>query len=259
MGMTLDELTKSVSALKDVKPTRDPRTFQYKVPFAKKNTFFFVRPLAEDLVLASSVMGADDDRAVEFGLLLLDKGQQHAAKAKEGLATKVSGVDWGLGSFDTLLLLGPAVVKFGVIKDDYFLRPRTVLVHAINHIEYSGDETEAEAIVRRGHVLLADVTREITPVIFLRYHKETGQRSAKFLAIAKHEYTTTLINQMPQDGGTVELENYERVRLALAATQGASQLEVTFDGKTAKLSVSDALKLMDTLTMKGAEAAKKDW
>jgi len=183
----------------------DARTFAYKVPFSPKNTFFFVRPFADDLALATSIM------------------------------------------------------KFSMMRGAEFLTPITIGAFAVNHIEFSGDETEAEAVVRRQHAIVADVPRPITPVIFLRYHKLAGQRSAEHLAIAKHDYSTQLISQIPRDGGTVELENYERIGMGFAGNQGDSALAVTFDGKTRKLPVADASKLMDALTFKGAEEAKKAW
>jgi hypothetical protein len=257
--MNLDELNNRIAALKDVKPVGDSRTFMYKVPFSKKSTFFFVRPLGDDLILASSVIGAADEVSIPLGQRILDAAEPHAALAKANIATKIPDIDWGLPNFDSLLLFGPAVVKFSMTKDDVFLRSRTVAAYAIHHIEYSGDETEAEAVVRRRHAVLADITREITPVIFLRYHKQTGQRSEEFLAIAKHERATAFISEIPRDGGTVDLENWQRVGMSLSGNQGDSEVDTTFDGKTKKLTIADALKLMDTLTMKSADEAKKGW
>ena len=257
--MKLNELVKKIAALEDVKTIGDSRTFTYKVPFDEDNTHFFVRPLADDLVLASSVMHGSDAQSVEFGLRILDTAEPHVPETKGMLVAKIPKVNWGLANFDSLLMVGPQVEKFRMTSDDHFLTSRTVVAYAVNHIEYSGDETEAEAGVRGRHVILSDIARAITPVIFLRYHKQTGQRSAEYLAIAKHEYATRLINELPRDGGTVELENYERVRLSFVMKNGAKQVDTNFDGKTQKLSLSASLRLMDTLTMKGAEAAKKDW
>jgi hypothetical protein len=257
--MTLDELSKKIAALKNVTPASDSRTFKYKVPFSDKNTFFFVRVLGDDLIIGSSVMRAADEEAVALGQRILDTAEPHAMQAKTKTVTKIPGVDWGLPHFDTLVLLGPSVEKFRMTKDDFFLPSRTVGAYAINHIELSGDETEAEAVVRCNHAILSDITRTITPVIFLRYHKQTGQRSAEHLAIAKHDYTKVLINELPRDGGTVELENYERIGVTFAGDQGDAEVNATFDGKTKRLSITDALQLVDTLTMRGADEAKKGW
>jgi hypothetical protein len=257
--MTYDELTKKIAALNGVEPLGDKRTYVHKVPSSENATRFFVRPLADDLVLASSVMRAQDEAALAFGQRILDEAEPHAAKARRAVVTKVSGVAWGETRFDSLLLLGPAVAKFRLTHEEHFLPSRTVLACAIHHIEFSGDETEAEAVVRRKQSLLADITREIVPVIFLRYHEQTGQHSAKYLAIATHDYTTRLINELPRDGGTVELENYERESMGFATDQGNETVDVTFGGKTKKLPLADALKRMDTLTYKGVAEAEKDW
>ena len=257
--MKLDEIIRKITELQNVQLLDDSKTFSYHVPNFKKNTFFFVRPIADDLIIACSVMNATDENSITIGQRILAAAETAIVESHERLVTKILGFDSGIPMFDSLLILGPAIEKFRMTKNDYFLGPRTYCAYAINNIEFAGDETEAEASVRTRHAILSDVKREISPVIFLRYHKQTGQRSDEHLAIAKHSYTMVLINELPRDGGTVELENYERVGITFATDQGEANLDATFDGKTKKLPVAEALKFMDTLTYKGAEAAKKDW
>ncbi|MFZ5895118.1 MAG: hypothetical protein ACOY0T_28925 [Myxococcota bacterium] len=257
--MNQQELADKISQLKGIKPVPNMSgTFMNEVPFSKENIIHFVRPVAEDVVLKASSMNVPPERAVAHAARLLDFGTQHLANIQGELVTRIEPFESESPKFDTFLALGPSIANI-VIGGSTFLKTRTSECYAINHIEFAGDETEAEAIVRKKHARLSDFARDITPVIFGRYHKQTGQRSAEYLAVATYESTVRDIEQMPRDGGVVEFENWERERVTLTNDRGNDILEATFAGQTKPLTVDAALKLMNELVYRGVEAAKKVW
>jgi hypothetical protein len=256
--LSCEAMRSNLEALGTLKKHEDGRTYFRKDAFDPRNAFTFVRPLANDLVAQSGVMNVSDEKAMQYGLHLLDSAEVILLKSKPFLLMKKPGYDFGFPRFDNLLILGPKIMNF-TLKGAYFLPMRTYGTFAINNIEYVGDETEAEAVYRKKHVILSDMTREITPIIFCRYHKQTGQRSAEHFGVAKFDLVETWMKELPRDGGTVEIENFERTGMGFAANRGESELDVTFDGKTQKLSMEEALKIMGTHTHKGAGEAKKGW
>lgn len=257
--MNIQELIEKISQLKGVKPLAAyPGTFMNTVPLDERNTIHFVRPVAADVVLKASSMNAPTEDAIQNTARLLDFGSASLSLILGKQVVRLNPFASGSKVFDTFLALGPSITNC-VIGGGHFLKTRTIECYAINHIEFAGDETEAEAVVRKKHVRLSDVKREITPVIFGRYHKQTGQRSHDYLAIATHESTALDIRQLPRDGGVVEFENWERARLTLTADRGNEDIGATFSGETKTISVAQALKLMDELTCNGADAARKLW
>jgi hypothetical protein len=256
--MNTQELIKKISELKGVKLVDAlPGTFMNPVPFFEgQNIIHFVRPVAEGVVLMASSINAPTEEAIANADRILNFGCANLPKIVGQQVTRIQPFDSGNEAFDTFLALGPSITNF-VLGGAHFLKSITTECFAINHIEFAGDETEAEATVRNRHVRLTDVKREITPMIFCRYQKQTGQRSADHLAIAKHDRCKTFIQEIPRDGGFVELENWERARLVLTGDQGTSLLEATFANQTKTVTVEDALELMDALTYHGAVAAQK--
>jgi hypothetical protein len=255
--MTRDELTEKISKLKGIEPAPTmPGTFVDHNVWQGKETFHFLRAVADDIVLKASTQNLNASDAAVHAQKILDFAVSKLAQVRENLVTRIERYHSGNETFDTFLSLGPSITKT-VIADGYFLQTRTTQCYAINHIEFAGNETEAEAVVRKKHVRLTDVTRAITPVIFGRYQKQTGQKSASYLAIATHESTVRDIKQMPRDGGIVEFENWERERMTLTTDQGNPNLELRFNGQNKTVSVNEALKLMDELVFKGAAAAQK--
>jgi len=258
--MNTQELTEKISQLKGVRPVDSvPGTFMNPVPFPKdQNIIHFVRPVATDVVLKASSINAATEDAIKNTARILDFATANLANILGKMVARIHPFDSGNEAFDTFLALGPSIANC-VIGGAHFLKTRTTECYAINHIEFAGDETEAEAVVREKHVRLADVKRKITPVIFGRYHKQTGQRSHDYLAIATHESTVLDIRQLPRDGGIVEFENWERVRITLTTEMGNADIEATFSGETKTISVDQALKLLEELTYNGADAARKIW
>src|SRR6187431_1934226 len=253
--MTKEELTEKIAQLEGVVPVGAlPETFIQRVTPDDKQTVHFVRVAGDDIVLKASSQNRPELQATEHAGRLLDFALKNLHKLVGNLVTRLHPYVSGEDKFDTFLALGPSITKV-VMSKGHFLQPCTYECYAINHIEFSGNETEAEATLRKRKVRMTDVNREVTPVIFGRYHKQTGQRSPKYLAVATHESTATDIKQMLRDGGVVEFENWERERVTLTTDQGRAELDATFSGETKSISVDQALKLMDELTLRGVEAA----
>jgi hypothetical protein len=242
-----------------------PGTFIERVPYDDQNTIQYIRPVADDTALATSTRNAPDTEAFEHVERVLSFGEAQLARLLANQVTKVTPFDSGDERLDSFLALAPAIARF-LTEDNAFgklLMTQTTVCYAINHIEFSGNETEQEALARRKKLSLVDLKREITPVIFARYHKESGQRSHKHLAIATYAETKRVIEQLQDDGGLVELENWERVRLTFTTEptkgKGKRKVEATFMKETKPIAIDAAVELMTTLTTKDAKAAEKEW
>lgn len=256
--MTKDELVEEVSKLKRVATVPGvPGTFMERVPM--RPVFHFLRPATDDVVLMTSVMNAKDEAAaITHADHVLTFGAENLSRILSKPVVRIEPFDSGHPKFTAFVALAPSIMNF-FIGEGKFLKKVTTGCFAINAIEFSGDETQDEAVIRRKHAIFSDLDREPTPVIFARYQKQTGQRSEHYLAILKRERAADFIREMPRDGGVVELENWQRSRMTLTTDKGNSLLEVTFDGKTKSLPVEDAVKLMDELVLRGVEAAQKAW
>jgi hypothetical protein len=236
-------------------------TFIERVPYDEQNTIQYIRPIVDDIALATSTRNLPDDQAFSHVSRLLAFGTTNLDKLRASDVTRISPYDSGIKKFDSFVGFAPSIAQF-LTEDNAFgnrLLECTWSCYAINHIEFSGTESEPEAFARLKTAKLVDLKRSPTPAIFCRYRKLSGQRSHKHLAIATLAETKGIIEQLPEDGGIVELENWERTRLTLIVEGDKRKIEATFGGETRPVSVKAALELMEVLTTKGAKAAEKEW
>lgn len=154
---------------------------------------------------------------------------------------------------DAVICLGPEITQM-VLGKLSFLFAITSWVAPINHVEFAGNETKAEATVRKNAFVLNDVTRVITPIVFARYQFANGVKTAKHFAVGKYADVADAIRQLAKVGGHLEFENYERKRSRLEVTEAGGPIDVTLDGTTRKRSLEDTLNLFDAMTTKGVSA-----
>jgi hypothetical protein len=264
--MNQAEIASEIANLKRWEATPGlPDTFMERVPHDEKNTIRYIRAVADDTALATSTRNAADAEAFAHAERMLSFGTSQLSRLLANQVTKITPFESGIAEFDSFLALAPRVAQFLTENNPFGMRlmDQTTTCYAINHIEFAGSETEQEALARKKKVSLVDLKREITPVIFARYHKESGQRSHKHLAIATYAETKRVIEQLQEDGGLVELENWERVRLTFTTepTKGKAKpkVEATFMKETKPIAIDAAVELMTVLTTKDAKAAEKKW
>jgi hypothetical protein len=236
-------------------------TFMERVPDDEENTIHFVRPVATDKALSTSTRNVPDKQAFAYADKVLSFGASQLASLGRDPVTKITPFDSGIKKLDSFVALAPSIAQV-LTADSAFgnrLMDQTIGCYAINHIEFAGSETEQEAIARHNDVPIGDLKREITPVIFARYQKQSGQRSHKHLAVGAHPQLVKLVEALPKDGGFVEIENWERVRLVFTADKAKKKLEAAFSGETKRIAVKSALELLEVLTHKDAKAAQKLW
>jgi hypothetical protein len=259
--MKVEEIIKKLTTLDAWEPVPGQAgTFMERVPDDESNTIRFIRPVATDTALATSTRNVPDKQSLAHADKILSFGAAHLSALKEALVSKITPFDSGIKKLDSFLALAPSVAQF-LTEDNAFgqrLMEQTTICYAINHIEFSGNETEQEAIARKKKVRLVDLKRDVTPVIFARYQKQSGQRSHKHLAVGSHVELAKLVEELPKDGGVVELENWERVRLVFTADK-KGKIEATFAEESKALAVKSALELLEVLTHKDAKAAQKLW
>lgn len=123
----------------------------------------------------------------------------------------------------------------------------------INHIEFSGDETVAEAIVRCNRLEYNDIARDPSPIVFARYKSKSGMH----FAIATQDDVVEITKDVSKSGGWLEFENFERARTRIVAPGGRKKVDVSCGGRSAAMSATKALDLLDVLTTKGLSAATK--
>jgi hypothetical protein len=236
-----------------------PGTFMERVPYSEKNTIHYLRPVTAKAVVGTSTHDTPEDKSLALADKLLTFAAERLPQILKNPTTKVSPFDSGIKGLDSFLALGPAVAQFYADDTPFFHKVSeiTASCYAVNRIEFSGNETEQEALAREKNLSLGDLKRRITPVIFARFQKKNGQGSHKHLAVGTHAQLVKLVEALPKDGGFVELENWERARLVFTAGKG--KIEAAFGGESKPIALKAALELLEVLTHKDAEAAQKLW
>lgn len=250
--MLLREIEERIASLPKLVPVPTVRAFMERVPM--RPTFHFLRPVRDDLVLFASAKNVvNETAAIDHAGKVLDYVEGRIDEIVGRDVTKLEPFSGGPPWADAVACLGPAVAQTIVAKGS-FLMPITYDVYPINHVELAGDETQAEATVRKKAVILNDLTRVIDPVVFARYRLANGSKSAKHFAIGKKADVAELIGRAAEVGGHLEFENFERKRGRIQVETAGATLDVTVEGATRKLSLDDTLSLFDTMTTKGAAA-----
>jgi hypothetical protein len=261
--MKLEEIVTKIGKIQGWERVSElPGTFVERVPYSDKNTLRYLRPVTAKAVVATSTQNTPEGKSLALADKLLTFAAKRLSELFESPVSKFTPFDSGIRKFDSLLGLGPRVAQFYAADTPFGhkLAELTVLVYAVNHIEFAGSETEPEAAARKKKVRLGDLKREITPVVFARYQKLNGQRSRSHLAIGSYGEVENLVRELPEDGGVVEMENWERVRFTITADKGKKKkLEATFANETRPISLKGALELMEQLTHADANAAEKVW
>jgi hypothetical protein len=259
--MTLEEIISQLGKLEGWEQVADlPGTFMERVPHSDKNTLRYLRPVTAKAVVATSTQNTPEDESLALADKLLTFATERVSQIFENAVSKVTPFKSGIAKLDSFLAFSPRVAQFHADDSDFFveLAERTVACYAINHIEFAGSETEPEATARKKKVRLGDLKREITPVVFARYQKSDGQRSHKHLAIGSYGEVEKLVEELPGDGGVVEIENWERVRFTITSDK-KKKLEGAFADETKAISLKAALEVMQKLTHEDAKAAEKAW
>lgn len=260
--MKVQEIISKLAKLDGWEPAPEQDgTFMERVPEDEANTIHFIRPVATDKAISTSTRNLPDKQAFACADKVLTFGASQLASFGEDPVTKITPFDSGIKKFDSLVALAPSIAQVLTEDSDFGnrLMDQTIGCYAINHIEFAGNETEQEAIARHKALAINDLKREITPVIFARYQKQSGQRSHKHLAVGSHEQLMKLVEALPKDGGFVELENWERARLVFTADKAKKRLEAAFGDESKPLAVKSALELLEVLTHQDAKAARKLW
>ena len=59
--MKLAEIRERIAGLSDLRPLADNRTFSYRVPDSEYNAIYFVRPIADDVIVGTAVTSTTDE------------------------------------------------------------------------------------------------------------------------------------------------------------------------------------------------------
>jgi len=253
---TREERLAEILALKDVEAL-DEATTIYQVPFS--DTYFFLRPTGDGIVWATSVKGASRETAIEVAQATFEKASGFTAPASD--AVKVAEAPLGVSpfAFDAFMILGPEVHGFSAIEGDDFLKPMTFTVQPIHRCELCGDETVAEARARLKHLRYNTIDRPPQPAISGRYQTQDGKRSRnKQLGVTHYERIAELIRDLPRDGGTVEIDNFEHTRCIFRGERGKPEITVTVGDVAEQTDTDGALGIFDRLVTQGTEAGRAD-
>ena len=253
--MNVDELEARLAQLKTIKPLPAARAFVERVPARERGrtTFHFFRPFAEDVVHFASVRNAGEDAAIELAVAVLDTlGARWAEVADREVARLVP---WTAGPpfADALLVLGRGVAKKSA-PGGHFLPSRTVAGYPIHHIEFTGDETGAEATVRMKDASLNDVTRTPSPIVFCRYKLDSGGGSAKHFAVAPASTVVAVLRDVVREGGRLEFENFEREACVFTTKRQTERIEVRVGKQERTMSHEEAVALFHQMTTSGVAA-----
>lgn len=249
--MNVQEMRAEFLKLKSVVESPEVRAFVERVPTVKVLQFF--RPVMDDVVLAASVRNLSEEAAFAVGIAVLDTLEKRWGEVASRDVTAL--VPWTAGPpfADALLVLGRDVAKLAPTKG-YVFTSRTVAGYPINHIEWTGDETAAEATVRKKDAHLNDLTRTPSPIVFGRYQLTDGAGSAKHFGVAPLGTVLSILKTVVREGGRFEIENYERQRCLLTTSAGSGSLELRVDGIDRTITHDEAVKHIHTLTHRGIAA-----
>jgi hypothetical protein len=255
--MTKDELITELAKHEELVSTNAPDTFlQHDENFDNKHVFF--RPVSDDVVLMTIGLKASNAQARTTGLHILDLAQAEQKKIVGRVTTKLSGLNSGLSQFDHLIALCPEIKTSSPLAGARYLISMVIRCAAICNCEFVGDEGLVEARARLRHVKMNDMQRKIVPVVNERHRFDDGTKSKqKFLGVVRESYLEDQIKKLPELGGVVEMENYERTGCVFTGKAGEDTIEVTLEGQTKAVSLSHALSFLDPLLRQGADAARK--
>lgn len=255
--MNVEELNGALAQLKTVKPLPAARAFVERVPEREKGrfTFHFFRPFAEDVVHFASVRNAPEDAAVALAVAVLDTLGTRWPEVADREVAKL--VPWKAGPpfADALLVLGRGVAKKSA-PGGHFLPSRTVAAYPIHHIEFTGEETAAEATVRMKDAALNDVARTPSPIVFCRYKLDSGGGSAKHFAVAPASTVLAVLRDVVREGGRLELENFEREGCVFTAKRQSDRIDARVANVERTMSHDDAVALFHKLTTGGIAAVR---
>jgi len=256
--MTKEELIAEIAKHKDVVPTDASDTFlNHDESF--KNFHGFYRVIADDMVLTASVMNAASAQARTTALRILDFAQLKQADIRGRTTTKLSGLDSDLPQFDHLVAMGPELSTSPPLRDARFLTRVIITCGAINACEFMGDEAVVELRARVRNLSVGDIQREIEPAVNARHRFDDGRKSKqKLLAVTRQVELEADFRKLTEIGGVVEIENYERVGCAVVGKSGSDTLEVTLEGSTRAVPVTQALKFLKVFLRRGADLARQE-
>lgn len=257
--MNVDELTQRLTQLESLVPFPAVRAFVDRMPdkVVGRDTLHFFRPFAEDTVLYASVRNLPEDPAVALAAEVLDTLERRWPEVAGREVAKLRPWSAGPAFADELLVLGVGVARKGA-GNGYFLPSRTVAAFPINHIEFTGEETAAEAMERMRYAALNDMTRTPSPIVFTRFRMSDGTGSTKFFSVSSSDSALSILNQVVIVGGRLEFENYERERCLLTTEARTSILEMRVGGVTRTVTHQEAIGRFHTMTLQGLAALIKE-
>lgn len=256
--MTKDELIAELAKHNEVVPTDAPDTF-LKHAASNNNLHAYFRPIAADLVLMTWLRNYSNTQARTTGPRILDFVQAAQDQLAGRVTTKLGGFASDSPQFDHVVALGPGVSSSAPLKDARYLIPAVVECGEINGCELAGDEDIGELRARRLHLSVGDGMREIVPAVNVRHRFDNGMKSKqKFLGVSRQKDVEGYLGKLPNLGGVVEMENYERVGCVFLGKAGQDTIEVTLERNTRTVPLERSLKFLDVLLHKGVEAARQE-
>lgn len=253
--MNVDELTRYLTQLESVAALPPARAFVDRVP--DFHAIHFFRPFAEDLVLCTSVQNMAEADAVALAVDVLDTLERRWPEVAGREVANLVPWKGGPAFADRLLVLGIGVARKAP-RGGYSLPSRTVAAFPINHIEFTGEETAAEAMERMRYAALNDMTRTPSPIVFTRFRLSDGTGSTKFFGVSRSDSALSILNQVVIVGGRLEFENYERERCLLTTEARTSVLEIRVGGVTRTVTHQEAIAHFHTMTLQGVAALVKE-
>lgn len=216
------------------------------------NTYNFLSVLSEQELLFTAIRNTSEKEATEQAGRILNFVHKRWGNVVGNQVVKLTEYAGGPDFANCVICLGP---EAALIEYSDLTKGITYSAYQINHIEFAGDETVAEAIVRCNQFDYHDITRDPSPIVFARYKSQSGMHSAKHFAVASQDDVAEITKDVFRSGGWLEFENFERSRIRLVAPGGRKKLEVTCGERSASMSARQALDLLNVLTTQGLNVA----
>ncbi|MGE0322223.1 MAG: hypothetical protein AB7S68_07965 [Polyangiaceae bacterium] len=192
-----------------------------------------------------------------FALSVLDFAAELPVDLSAPIAKHPGFRGEGFG-FDAVALRGPSVKpnSGGIPKAD-FLYPLAVAAYAVYDCEWCGDETLPEAQARLKWLREPQLGRQPVPALGCRFRKANGRRSSnKFFGVDRYDQVRKLVAELPRDGGSVEVENFERAQVAFLGESNSDILQIAFDGEQRECNINKTLEFLEALAFHGLDSAR---
>ena len=210
-----------------------PSVLQWR-PFPKSPCVYYLTEAAGRFLAWHAPPDVPADQVAQF---LSGVAAEHLDAVSEGRPAAVFSLPGPVfADMRCMAVVHPSVAQYAINRATQAMRPQTWLAFPCHRCEFTDDDSPSEAScrIREGTLGFSKPLRDPSPALAMRYEhlrpKRTGSSGGKKLGIFVWADVHKHVMMLPEHGGFVELENWERRRVIITHQDGHWQ--VTEGGDT---------------------------